>query len=163
MAPLRPGSERAALAALASLPVGPASPFARVSSTHFCRLLLVPALLDGDGEPVDGGRSYLLFTADFDGPLTEWAATVARAVGAELDRVLELCEGYPGSGDARAFLEFIERHRVPVGFSVLSHTASVARVRESLALSRALREFAFASQGLAPAELRRAWRERFGG
>ncbi len=161
MAPLRAGGEQAARAALASLPDGRASPFARIGSTHFCRLLVVPALLDGDGEPAGDGRAYLLFTADFDGPLAQWAETVAREIGADLDRVLEHCEGYPGSGELRAFLDFISEHRVPVGFSVLSYRAGVGRIRASLALRRELREFAIASQGLAPAELRSAWRERF--
>jgi hypothetical protein len=162
MAPLRAGCEGTALAALASMPDGPASPFARVGSTHFCRFLLVAALLDGDGEPAEPGRAYMLFMADFDGSLAEWAAAVAGEIGSDVDRVLELCEGYPGSRERRAFLEFIEEHRVPVGFSVRSHAASVAQVRESLRLRRAIREFAVASQGLAPSELRSAWRERFG-
>ncbi len=163
MAPLRQGHDEELLAVLAALPTGPGSPFARVASTHFCRWLLVPALLGGDGEPVEPGQAYLLFTADFDGSLEEWSAVVAERIGADVDRVFEHCEGYPGSREGRAFLDFISEHRIEVGFSVVSYRATVAAIRQSLELRRRLRELAIASQGLGPSELRSAWKERFGG
>jgi len=163
MAPLRKGRDEELLAVLAAMPTGPASPFARVASTHFCRWLLVPALLDGDGEPAEPGQAYLLFSADFDGPLEAWSAAVAEQIGADVDRVFDHCEGYPGSHDRRAFLDFISAYRIAAGFSVVCYRGTVAAVRESLELRRALREFAAASQGLEPSELRSAWKERFGG
>jgi hypothetical protein len=163
MAPLREGREAEVLSTLAAMPNGPDSPFARVGSTHFVRWLLVGALLGGDGEPAEPSQSYLLFSADFDGPLEDWGAAVAGAIGADVDRVFEQCDGYPGSRDGRAFLGFLSEHRIEVGFSVISYRATVAAIRESLELRRALREFAVASRELGPSELRRAWKERFGG
>lgn len=163
MAPLCEDRDEELLAVLAAMPTGPGSPFARVASTHFCRWLLVPALLGADGEPVEPGQAYLLFTADFDGSLEQWSAVVAEEIGADVDRVFEHCDGYPGSRDRRAFLDFICEHRIEVGFSIVSYRATVAAVRQSLELRRALREFAVASQGLGPSELRGAWKERFAG
>lgn len=162
MAPLRAGQEDALRGTLAALPSGPDSPFSRVASTHFCRWVLVEALLDGNGEPAEPARSYLLFSADFDGSLEDWANAVAQEIGAEVDAVLEHCEGYPGSRDARAFLDFLGEHRIAVGFSVISYRSTVAAIRESLELRRELRDFAATSQGLGASELRRAWGERFG-
>lgn len=163
MAPVRGGAEQSVLALLAALPSGPDSPFARVRTTHFARVLLIPALSDEHGEPVSPAQAYLLFTADFDGPLEQWAATAAREIGADLDRVFEHCERYPGSRDPSAFLHFIDEHRVAAGFSIIAYRASVAAVRESLELARELRGFAVASQGLGASELASAWRERFAG
>jgi hypothetical protein len=162
MAPLREGDGSEVLSTLAAMPNGPESPFARVVSTHFVRWLVVPALLGGDGEPAEPPQAYLLFSADFDGPLEDWVAAVTDRIGADVDRVFEHCRGYPGSGDGRAFLRFISEHRIEVGFSVISYRATVAAIRESLELRRELREFAAASRGLGPSDLRRAWKERFG-
>lgn len=162
MAPLREGRDEEVLAVLAAMPGGPHSPFARVPSTHFARWLLIPALLGGNGEPVEPAQAYLLFTADFDGTLEEWSAAVTEKIGADVDRVFEHCEDYPGSNPPPSFLEFIGEHRIDVGFSVVSYRATVTAIRESLDLQRSLRELAAVSHELDPGELRGAWRERFG-
>ena len=163
MAPVRGGAEDSVLAVLAAMDTGPDSPFARVCTTHFARLLLIPVLRDAHGEPASPAQAYLLLTADFDGTLEQWAAAVATEMGADLDRVFEHCERYPGSRDSAAFLHFINEHRIEAGFSIVAYRASVPAVRESLELQRALRNFAVASQGLGASELASAWRERFGG
>jgi hypothetical protein len=162
MAPVQAGRDEDLLATLDAMPTGACSPFARVASTHFARWLLIGALLGGDGEPVEPAQAYLLFTADFDGPLEGWAAMVASRIGPDVDRVFDHCHGYRGSGEERTFLDFIREHRVDVGFSIVAHDATVAEVRASLELKRSLREFAVASQGLEASALRSAWTERFG-
>jgi hypothetical protein len=162
MAPVQARRDEELLATLAAMPKGAHSPFARVASTHFARWLLIGALLGGDGEPVEPAQAYLLFTADFDGPLEDWSSMVAGRIGPDVDRVFDHCHGYHGSGDERAFLDFIREHRVGVGFSIVAYEATVAEVRASLERKRSLREFAVASQGLEPSALRSAWTERFG-
>ncbi len=162
LAPIREGRDEALLATLAAIPTGPSSPFARVASTHFARWVLIAALLDGNGEPAEAGQAYLLFTADFDGSLEGWAAAVANVIGPDVDRVFDNCHGYLGSSDASVFLGFMREHRIDAGFSIVSYRATVKAIRESLELRHALREFASASQGLKPGELRGAWKERFG-
>jgi hypothetical protein len=161
MVPLKQGHDEDLLATLAAMPTGPQSPFARVASTHFARWLLIAALLSGNGEPVEPAQAYLLFTADFDDSLEDWATAVAGGIGPDVDRVFDHCQGYRGSSDAREFLRFIYEHRVKAGFSIISYRATVAAIRESLVLRRDLREFAVASQGLSPSELHNAWKERF--
>jgi hypothetical protein len=161
MAQVRDGHDERLLAALEAMGNRPESPFALIESTHFARCLMVPALLDGDDEPLEPAQAYMLFSADFDGSLEEWSGAVANRIGPDLDRVFEHCENYPGSRDQRAFLGFLLEHRVEAGFSVISYPATVAAIRKSLALRRSLRELAVLSQELGPSELRRAWRERF--
>lgn len=161
MAPVREGRQDQLNAALEAMGRGRDSPFARVGSTHFARFVLVPALLDGDGEPVGPERSYLLFSADFDGWRWRWTRAVAKRIGRELDLILGHCEGYSGSGDARKFQAFLRRYSVGVGFSVISYRATVAAIRSSLDLQRELREFAAGARDLTPRELQGEWRRRF--
>src|SRR5436190_13820681 len=104
MAPVREGRQDQLNAALEAMGRGRDSPFARVGSTHFARFVLVPALLDGDGEPVGPERSYLLFSADFDGWRWRWTRAVAKRIGRELELILGHCEGSPGGGRARGVL-----------------------------------------------------------
>jgi hypothetical protein len=159
LAPVREGRCDALLSSLGALPEGPASPFGRVPSTHFCRCVVFPALLDGDGEPTADDRAYLLLTADFDCPLDSWLEQ-ARSAVPELEGLLAHCEGFePGGGAALA--AFVADHRVQAGFSVRSYEASVATIQQSLELARSWRRFAVDCQGLEPAALKAAWMERF--
>jgi hypothetical protein len=161
MAPVRQRHADDLLAAIAALRTGEQSPFARIESTHFARFALIPALLDGDGEPAEFAQSYLLFSADFDGRLENWSAAVASRAPEAVDSVLGHCEGYPGTRDPRALLAFLKDHRVPTGFSIVSYHATVETIRRSLELRRSMREFAVLSQQLYPSELRGAWKRRF--
>lgn len=160
VAPVLQGHEQNLEDAIAHLPEGDGSPFARIDWTHFARMSLIPALLDGDGEPAGPPQAYLLFGADFDGSVARWSAAVADRIGAELDGVLRHCEGYPGTSDPPAFLGYLREYRVPVGFSIVSYKATVKTIRESLELRRRLRDFAVESQHLYPNQLRSAWKQR---
>lgn len=162
VAPLLPGHETALREAIDDLPRGPGSPFASIEWTHFTRMAVVPALLDGDGEPAAGrSQAYLLFTADFDGSLEQWSGAAAQRIGATMDRIFGHCDRYPGTANPRRFLRFLREYSIPAGFSITSYRASVERIRESLELRRSLREFAVESQALYPSQLRLAWRKRF--
>jgi hypothetical protein len=161
MVPVREGSEedlRAALTRLREAAPG-ADPFARVASTHFARFVLIPALLDGNLEPVGPPCSYLLFTADFDVCRRTWLRAVAERSGGELDAVLGHCVDYPGSADVRALGSFVSRYSVGVGFSVASYNATVAKIQSSLDRQSKLRDFAAKSGGLSARELHGQWRE----
>ncbi len=167
LAPVREGGLDHLRQAVNRVPKGTRSPFARVASTHFARFVVVPSLLDGNNEPVDPQRSYLLFTADFDGTSKDWMDAIARRSGSELDEVLVCCEGYPeaGSSDVGAFSAYLRRHDVGAGFSVISYTATVERIHRSLERQHGLRELAArVSEGqLSDSELQSAWRSRFAG
>jgi hypothetical protein len=161
MAPIRDGREEQLSAVLQAMGSGRDSPFARVGSTHFARFVLIPALLDGRGEPVGPARSYLLFTADFDGRRRCWLRAVAKQIGSELDLVFRHCVDYQGSADPRSFEAFMRQYSVGVGFSVISYRATTGEIRDSLELQGKLREFAAAARDLTPRELQSEWRRRF--
>lgn len=161
LAPVRDGQTGDLLETLAALPKGHASPFGRVPGTHFGRCVLIGALLDGDEQPIEDGRAYLLLSADFDGDSESWLSDAAQRIGPELDRILGHCEGYRADGAARTLIDYVNTYSVRAGFSVRSYNASVAAILEGLELQRALRRFAVEAQGLAPAALRGAWIERF--
>jgi hypothetical protein len=162
LAPVRDGELDHLRDVVSLMPKGAQSPFARVASTHFARFVIVPSLLDGDGEPV-GQRSYLLFTADFDGATERWMEEIAQLSGDELDDALEHCDGYPGSRDAAAFRAYLRRHDVGAGFSVISYAATVERIRSSLTRQRELRALAERAGALSAGELQSEWRSRFAG
>jgi len=159
LAPVREGELEQLKEVVARIPRGADSPFARVASTHFARFVIVPSLLDGDGEPI-GQRSYLLFTADFDGARERWIKEIAARSADELDGALGHCDGYPGSADAVAFRAYLDRHDVGVGFSVISYTATVERIHRSLERQHELRALAARASALSPGELQDEWRSR---
>lgn len=162
LVPVRDGEFDGLREVVSRLPTGPDSPFARVASTHFARFVTVASLLDGDAEPV-GQRSYLLFTADFDVSPKRWLDEVAQAAGRELDEVLDHCDGYPGSADRGVFGAYLRRHDVGAGFSVVSYTATVERIRRGLTRQRDLRELAARAGALSAGALQSEWRRRFAG
>ena len=70
--------------------------------------------------------------------------------------------GYPGSADAGAFVRWVRAHQIDSSLFASAHpSATVAGVRESLALRERIIDFAVAARGLAPAELQRRFRDEF--
>lgn len=162
IAPITEDQVESASDAIAQTPTGPGSPFALLPSTHFARWVVLANLLDADDDPVEPRRPYLLFCADLDGSLEDWATSACERAGPQLDRVWRHCEGYPGSGEVGRFLDYLRVHQVSAGFSICSYSATVDEIRASLTLQRQLRELAELQQGLSPAELRRVYGARFG-
>src|SRR5258708_14450121 len=109
-------------------------PFARLSGTHFGRLLIVD-----DGEPTPG----LLFTLDVDAPLERPLEELV-ALGAEgLDRVFRHCEGYPPPDSLvrAARLTYLRAHLVDVTV-FYAHVVgrSLEQVRQEAALRTAIED-----------------------
>jgi hypothetical protein len=106
--------------------------------------------------------SYLLFSAEFDGSVSEYLERLCTGGDGAPGRIWSHCTGYPG--DVAEYLpEFLLEHRLEPGHSFAAFPdATVDRVRESLHLRAQLLDFAADHAGSddAPA-LQRAWRERF--
>ena len=79
MVPVLPGRETKLIEALEGIERDPVSPFASVPSTHFARFTYLPALPDGDREPVSS-QAYLILAADFDGSLRRWLSQASQGV-----------------------------------------------------------------------------------
>lgn len=162
LAPVLPGHEPALRAEVAGLPRGADSPFGRIEGTHFARLVVVPWLEAPNGAPASD-EVFLLFSADFDGTLDHYLEALRTVLAAESNSLWSHCAGFPGTGGPGAFRQWLLHHQVQTGFSVISYSrATVGEVRESLRLRERLSRFAVRSQGLEPAELKRAWLRTFG-
>jgi hypothetical protein len=163
LTPIVDGQAPAAKAAIAALPGGDASPFARVFGTHVARLIVVDALDTKELEPDPSSGSFVLFSTDLDGEPAVHVERLRSGLGEHADRVWGNCAGYPGVRRPRAFADWMLRHRIPVGFSVMPYArATVDEVDEALAVHRRLVDFALAAPGLEPRALKTAWLRAFG-
>lgn len=163
LAPVLRGHEQELENVLEALPRGRDSPFALLAGTHFARLTVLRALLDEHDEPLAPARAYLLFSADFDGPLAQWLLEASEALTHSLDGILVHCVGYRGERElgsaavARTIAAYLRTYRVRPGFSIRSYRASVAHIRHALELQPALRRFAVGSRGRKSHDARKAF------
>jgi hypothetical protein len=151
--------------ALATLPLGEASPLARVGSTHFARWVVIEQLVyEGEAQKPDTlSRPYLLFTSNFDGDMDEYLLELCRASLADLHAVWSHCVGCPERRSARPLADYLKCHRVDTTMFYAAYPqATVADVRRCLALRQQFSEFAVRSQSLDPSALMRGFQRRFG-
>jgi hypothetical protein len=156
--PVQDGREDAVRDALAGLPGGPLSPFARIGSTHFARLVMVEEFPGPDGEPLADMPACLFFGAEFDIPMAGYVEAICALLPTDADAVFGACAGYPGADVPPLFAEWMLRHRIRPGFSLQGNPdATVRDVVAALGLRERIIEFALATRALAPAALRAAW------
>jgi hypothetical protein len=163
-APLIAGREDAARAYLDALPLGAASPLARLERLHLSRIQIFD-------EPVYQGEpqkreslttKYLVFTSSFDGDLDPYLDALAERVP-EADEWWGHCVGYPGRADRAAFRAYIRAHKVDTNlFASAYQDADVQHVQESLALREQVVAFAAGAHGLDPATLQQRFVAEFG-
>ena len=162
--PIIPGQEDDLRTHLAKLGVGPDSPLAKASRTHFARWVVIPQLVyQGSPQKPDSLRSqYLLFTACCDNPRESYLDHIRETMPDEADGIWGHCVGYPGAGDATKFRAYFEHNAINSQFFVAAYpTSSVQQVRSALALRDRLIAFATSSQGLDAAAFAAAYRQRF--
>jgi hypothetical protein len=158
--PIIPGHEEELLAYIEGLPTGAESPLARLDRLHLSRVQIFDHLVhQGDRQRPDTLKSnYLVFTSSFDGDLDSYLDEICERLPAEADTWWGHCAGYPGTSDRAAFRRYIKDHQAHTSlFASAYPTASVAKVRDSLALRERVVDFAAGAQGLDAAALR----ERF--
>lgn len=138
---------------LKSLAPGPNSPFARLSGTHFARLVLL--------RPFDGLPSCLFFAAEFDAFVGGFLEMLCTALPNECNAIFGHCQRYPGTGAPPEFKRWMLQHRVRPGFTVIGNPgASADEVERCLRLRQRIIEFAVATRGLEPADLSEKWSEQ---
>jgi hypothetical protein len=144
--------------ALAAMPAGQASPFARIGSTHFARLVLLDEFPGVNGATLPDVPACLFFGAEFDIPVAGYLEALCALLPDEADAVFGTCAGYPGASVPPLVRGWMLRHRVKPGFSVLGNPqASVRQVVDSLRLRERIIAFAVETRMLAPAALKAAW------
>jgi hypothetical protein len=158
--PVLDGKLAAVRDAVEELPTGSESPFARVGSTHFARLVVIETFLGKDDEPLANVPACVFFAAEFDISVAGWLEAVCTLLPDDADRVFVGCAGYPGAHVPPLFASWMLRHRVRAGFSLHANPqATVREVINALALRQRVSEFALATRSLGPAELHEAWEE----
>jgi hypothetical protein len=160
VAPILAGREQAARDAVEALP---ADALGRLEGLHFSRIHVVSELVfQGPAQRFrDRLRaSQLVFTSTVDGELDAYLDALCSV--AEPDRWWRHCAGYPGSADRAAFKRFVRAHQIDSSLFASAHPdATVAEVRESLALRERIVAFAADAQGLDAGALHRRFRETF--
>jgi hypothetical protein len=161
--PIRKGAEQSVKRLVERLPAGGGSPFARIGSTHFARLVVISELVDRHDKRVAWQPARLFFSAEFDIPARGWLEALCTLLPREADEIFGACEGYPGSERPPAVKAWLLSHSVRPGFTVRGNPGATAgEIVDALALRERLIEFAVAARGLEPAELRRRFDEAFG-
>jgi hypothetical protein len=162
--PIKPGSENDLVGTLDGLPSGEGSPLARVEGTHFARWVVMSQLVyEGPPQRRDTWRApRLLFTSNFDGPLSAYLVGLRLGLGPDGDAVFDHCVHYPGSADAGAWELWVRTHKVPTALFFGAYgDQTVHEVRANVDLRARLIGFALEAQALAPAQLQTRFQEVF--
>jgi hypothetical protein len=156
--------EREADVLQAYLDALPPDVFARLEMVHLARVHIFHALVhQGPRQKhTDALRvPQLVFTSTYDGALDDFLDAL-RARVPEADAWWGRCPGYPGRDDAGLFRSYVKRHAVRTSlWASALPDASVADVREALALRERVVAFAAAAQGLDAAALHERFRAEF--
>lgn len=127
---------------LSHMPNGQVSPFAKVSGTHFARLVVMDdvVFVGSPSREEHLKSSYLIFTADFDGDLDKYLQSMAREIPEELDAIWSNCVEYPGAADAGKFAKYMKRCQVTTTFyfsdvndKTLGQTLKALQIKSELA------------------------------
>ncbi len=150
LTPIARGREQALREVLERLPVGEQSPLARLPATHFARFVIVPDL----------GSARLLFSSTFDAGGRDYLEEICTRIPAEADAIWAHCADYPGADDRKAFVGYMEQHRMKANLFVAAYPdATLDEVREALAARRRLSAFVPRAQSMAPEELQATFQE----
>jgi hypothetical protein len=156
--PVLEGKEDELRGALEAMPGGPDSPFGRVGSTHFARLVVLDEFPGRNGRTLADMPTCLFFGAEFDATVVGYLEAVCALLPDEADAILGTCVGYPGADVPPLVVDWMLRHRVTPGFSIHGNPqAGVRQVIDSLSRRERIIEFAVETRTLPPAELKDAW------
>ena len=103
---------------LATLPRDESSPFARVSSTHMARLVVMDDVVYvGMPSCEEHLKSqYLVFETNFDGDLDTYLARMAREIPTEVDADMAALLGLSGSTGRGAFIAYMKKCQITTTF-----------------------------------------------
>jgi hypothetical protein len=163
-ASILPGHKDELQAYLDALPLGEASPLARLDQLHLSRIHIFDELVAQPGHAAEKlDAPQLVFTSSFDGSLDRYLDDIADKVP-EADEWWGHCVGYPGRADKARFRAYIRAHKIDTQlFANAYHGATVQDVKRALENRRRVIDFAVEAQGLDAAELQARFRSAFAG
>jgi len=145
---------------LGTLSRNKSSPFARVSGTHFARLVVMDdvVFVGAPAREEHLQSRYLVFEANFDGDLDKYLDSMAREIPGEVDSIWKHCVGYPGVANAAAFAAYMKKCQVETTFffaDVCDRT--VPEILRALQVQSALAHFIEKNQGRPATEIQMAF------
>jgi hypothetical protein len=165
IAPIMDGQETQLAQDLNGLQGGDESPLAGVRGTHFARWVVIDDVIyegSDEGEREHLKHARLLFTSNFDGELDPYLEALRTGLGGSADAIWGRCIGYPGSGDAGAFADYMRHHQIDSSLFFAAYgDRTVEQVKRSLALRSKFVEFVLRTQGLPALELKAAFLQEF--
>jgi hypothetical protein len=145
---------------LAGLPRDESSPFAKVSSTHMARLVVMDDVVYvGMPSCEEHLKSqYLVFETNFDGDIDAYLTCMAQKIPTEVDEVWQHCWGYPGVKDVGEFIAYMKNCQVPTTFYFADvNNKTVQQTLRALQTQAAVAKFIEENQGRAPADLQKSF------
>lgn len=147
---------------LAKLPRHQHSPFAKVSSTHFARIVVMDDVVYV-GMPACEEHlqsKYLVFESNFDGDLDIYLDKMATQMSTVVNEVWGHCEGFPGTTDKDAFKSYMKTCQVKTTFFFADvNDKTVQQTLEALQTQSAAAAFIAKYQGAPTNELRGGFAE----
>jgi hypothetical protein len=141
---------------LAHLPVDENSPFAKVSSTHMARLVVMDDVVYvGSPAHEEHLRSqYLIFESNFDGELDDYLKRMAQEIPEHVDAIWTHCVGYPGVRNVDAFAAYMKKCQITTTFYFADvNNKTVQQTLQALATQKVLADFMQEHQGQPAADV----------
>jgi hypothetical protein len=136
------------------------SPFAKVSSTHMARLVVMDDVVY-EGSPSCEEHlqaKYLIFESNFDGDLDTYLKMLATEAAAEVECVWQHCDGFPGVNDVEKFVEYMKKCQIETTFFFADvNNKTVQETLRALQTQTAVAAFIEKNQGKTPEELQSAF------
>jgi hypothetical protein len=135
-------------------------PLAAISTLHFARWVVIDDVRSQSWPAREEHlrSKYLLFAADFDGPLPSFLDALFYQAHRLVQSIWEHCVGFPGVGNRAAFGRYFEECRLKRTFPFAAYPErSLPEVLKALDVQRRMLTFIQSTQGKASAELQRAF------
>ncbi|HXM59855.1 MAG TPA: hypothetical protein VN950_03295 [Terriglobales bacterium] len=145
---------------LAGLPRDHTSPLARVSGTHFARLVVMDdvVFVGAPAREEHLKSRYLIFETNFDGDLDPYLIRMAQEVPDFVNSVWQHCVGYPGVADLAAFATYMKKCQIETTFFFADvNNKTVQENLKALQVQSALGHFVESNQGKPAAEVQKSF------
>jgi len=145
---------------LSSLPRDDKSPFARISSTHLARLVILDDVVFVGAPACEEHLKsrYLVFETNFDGDLDTYLMRMARETPEFVDSVWKHCVGYPGVANPIDFAAYMKKCQIETTFFFADvNNRTVQQNLKALQVQAGLAHFIEKHQGKSPGEIQTAF------
>lgn len=163
MTPVDPSRVNDVQDVLAGLPRRP-SPFARLSSVHFARWVMMLDFVSDPSQPAAEHlpAPYLLLSATFDGSLDVFLEELTTHLPDETEAIYRCCIGAPTPARGAPLQAYLRHNQIETGLFFSAYPdATVETVTQALSLRQRVIDFGVSAQGMTPEDLLEAFRGKF--